>query len=385
MLKRLDINGYKSLVNISLELASLNVLVGANASGKSSVLQSLLLLRQSEGAGGYIERLALGGPLYEAGTARDILHPKSGYQVKMRLDASGRTYRYAFNVNRDASDGLSQREIRCEPRRKAPTELTRRGHGFVYLNAERLGPRTSYSLSGEDKDPAGAFGKHGEYTPSVLAKAQATEIKFDGWDDDVAGRWVSAALQADNFDRSEDFKNTQGRVDLLTNVLLSWIIPGSRFECQELVLQDLATLSYQIGSSIRSSVRPTHIGFGLSYTLPIIAGALSLNRNGVMIVENPEAHLHPFSQSRLGMFLAMIAAAGRQIFIETHSDHVVNGIRLATKFGVVQANEIFLNHFTYDFREECTVADQIRMDQKGKVSSWPRGFFDQIESDLSKL
>jgi len=258
------------------------------------------------------------------------------------------------------------------------------GDAFIYLNAERLGPRTSYHLSGGDSNLAGAFGKYGELTPSVLAKAQLDERKLDGWNSDIVANWSRVILQSDNLAIEEDFKNSGGRLDVLANIFLSWVIPGSHFECSELVLQDLATLSYRVGA-LRSTVRPTHIGFGLSYTLPIIAGALSLSEGGLMIVENPEAHLHPYSQSRLGMFMALMAASGRQIFIETHSDHIVNGIRLATKFNAITAEKIYLNHFSYDKEKQRSDVQQIRVAPNGRISAWPKGFFDQIESDLSKL
>lgn len=51
-------------------------------------------------------------------------------------------------------------------------------------------------------------------------------------------------------------------------------------------------------------------------------------KNALIIIENPEAHLHPYSQSMLGKFLALIAENGVQIVIETHSEHIIDGCRI---------------------------------------------------------
>jgi predicted ATPase len=135
----------------------------------------------------------------------------------------------------------------------------------------------------------------------------------------------------------------------------------------------------------KTSVRPTRIGFGLIYTLPIITAALALDKNGLLLVENPEAHLHPFSQSRIGVFLAMIAATGRQIFIETHSDHVLNGIRLAVRNKILPPENLLINFFERPMLESSTSITQIRTSIDGRLKPWPKGFFDQIENDLSRL
>ncbi|MBK9636389.1 MAG: AAA family ATPase [Bacteroidetes bacterium] len=68
-----------------------------------------------------------------------------------------------------------------------------------------------------------------------------------------------------------------------------------------------------------------NVGFGLSYALPIIVAALSSSENSLILVENPEAHLHPRGQSQLAKLLALAAQSGVQIIIETHSEHIING------------------------------------------------------------
>jgi predicted ATPase len=105
----------------------------------------------------------------------------------------------------------------------------------------------------------------------------------------------------------------------------------------------------------------------------------------MLIVENPEAHLHPFSQSRIGVFLALVASTGRQIFIETHSDHVVNGIRLCVSKGFVNHDSIKFNFFDQPSNGDTANMSQISFKENGRLERWPKRFFDQIENDLSQL
>ena len=102
MIERIFIDGYKCLKGVTLDTGNLNVLVGPNASGKSSVLQSLLLLRQSADKDGNVAALHLSGPLYEAGTAQDVLHPAAEHQIKLGLQENGIYTEFSFFHDRDS-------------------------------------------------------------------------------------------------------------------------------------------------------------------------------------------------------------------------------------------------------------------------------------------
>ena len=98
----------------------------------------------------------------------------------------------------------------------------------------------------------------------------------------------------------------------------------------------------QTGSS--NKYRATNVGFGLSYVFPVIVAALAARAGDLLIIENPEAHIHPKGQMRLGQLLSLAAASGVQVVIETHSDHVLNGIRLAVHERKI-SHEIVRLHF----------------------------------------
>lgn len=383
-IKSITIDGYKCLRNAVIETGALNIFAGPNSSGKSSTLQALLLLRQSADKQGCIERLRLSGNLYEAGTADDVLHPAAEHQIHLSILTENDNVEMTFLHDR-SYDSAAKRSILATHRAKLPESIVGDENLFAYLNAERLGPRLAYPLPPEEARLGGLVGKFGELTPAILSRAMAGR-KVSGWDRAFLEHVANAAQVLDGKDLYKDLENTDGRLDLVCNVIFGWVIPGASFHVAENDQTDSASLRYgrQVLSST-ATTRATHSGFGLTYTLPIITAALGILDGGVLIVENPEAHLPPYSQSRIGVFLAMLAAMGRQIFVETHSDHVVNGIRLAVKNSLISHDDVFFNFFNKDSTQDTSEIIKIRALPTGRLNKWPEGFFDQIESDLSKL
>lgn len=385
MIEALQVAGYKCLQMAEpLTVRALNVLVGANASGKSTLLQTLLLLRQSTVEAGLVRALHLSGPLYEGGTANDVLHPSAEHRINIRIVDDAEEVEFAFEFNRNDA-GVKRRQLQAIGSLKLPGALGDKNGRFAYLNAERVGPRVSYPLPPDDMDIAGPVGMHGEYTAGRLARSAAGTF-VSGWDSSVCKSFSDALNKLDGNNIENELTDSQGRLDLVSNLILSWIIPGAVFDATEEESIDSAPLRFvRDPTSTQVKTRPTHVGFGLAYALPIIVGGLSLESNGMLIVENPEAHLHPFSQSRMGAFLSLLAATGRQIFIETHSDHVVNGIRLGVRNEVINSESVVFNYFRNFSAEGRSEITQIFPDAEGALERWPPGFFDQIERDLARL
>src|SRR5208282_1843554 len=131
--------------------------------------------------------------------------------------------------------------------------------------------------------------------------------------------------------------------------------------------------------------RPSNIGYGLTYAFPILVAGLCADQRQVLIVDSPEAHLHPRGQSRMGQFLAQ-AAAGPQLIVETHSDHVLNGIRLALRDGVIAPDDVAIHFFNPPtLQGGVPQVVTVSTDRNGNLSHWSEGFFDQIEKDLANL
>ena len=117
---------------------------------------------------------------------------------------------------------------------------------------------------------------------------------------------------------------------------------------------------------------------------------MSANRDDILLVENPEVHLHPAGQAKMGRFLAEVATSGVQVVIETHSDHVLNGVRRAIMDKVVASTDVALHFFQpRSERARCRrKTPQVQspvIDTSGNIDAWPEGFFDQFDKDMSYL
>jgi predicted ATPase len=128
--------------------------------------------------------------------------------------------------------------------------------------------------------------------------------------------------------------------------------------------------------------RPANNGFGVSYAFPILLAGLVSPIDQTIIIDSPEAHLHPQGQSRMGAFLAKMAAGGVQLLVETHSDHLLNGVRIAIRDKFISPEDVAIYFFTG--KEEARVV-KLSVSGAGDISDWPDGFFDQSEKDLASL
>ena len=155
---------------------------------------------------------------------------------------------------------------------------------------------------------------------------------------------------------------------------------------QQIAGATAVTLGIRV-SEATEFLRPIHCGFGITQILPIIVAVLSApppsdGGSPLLLIENPEVHLHPAGQALMGEFLADAAHSGVQLIVETHSDHVLNGVRRAVKSGRVSANEVGIHFLRDRFLHEAQVLSP-NLDSSGNIDVWPKGFFDQFDKDLN--
>jgi predicted ATPase len=153
---------------------------------------------------------------------------------------------------------------------------------------------------------------------------------------------------------------------------------------------EIARLSYkfEVGKNyVTEGMRPTNVGFGLTYVLPIITAVISARPGDLLIIENPESHLHPQGQALLGKLFAVAAEHGVQLFIETHSDHVLNGVRVAVKHRDISPDKVGIFFFERNLEAEEHVTEIIQpyLDENGRIDEWPTGFFDEWDKSLFEL
>ena len=231
---------------------------------------------------------------------------------------------------------------------------------LAYLTAERLGPRETYPL--EDPQHTSVVGPKGEHAVSVLHSGRDLRVL-----DDLTLEGVVPTR----------LRQVEAR--------MSRFFPGCELTVNKVPQANAVTLGIRTSRSTDFH-RPIHTGFGLTQILPIVVAALSADKGDLLLVENPEVHLHPAGQAAMGEFLAEVASAGVQVMIETHSDHVLNGIRRAVKKGILAPDDAALHFFRLRQDDEQEGAVQVEspiLDSDGNVDSWPEGFFDQFDKDMN--
>ena len=370
MLQKLKLTNFKCFDSLELACAPLTLLCGLNGVGKSSVLQALLVLRQSAVSGELNQgRLVLSGELASVGTGQDVLFEGAQTDVVAfelhDSDASELCW-LAFDYSRGAdqlsanlagvSDSLvSQREWQ---------QIPPLGGNLIYLNAERLGPRKFYDRS-EVFARHGNLGTRGEYAWNYLYARQS---------ETMAG---------------SDPRCPEGSVGLrLLDVVDHWlqeVTPGAHIGLNAVQDADavIAGFSFDRTGDVASRrYRATNVGFGLSYALPVLMAFL-VPSGSLCLIENPEAHLHPRGQTRLAELAVRASLAGVQVIAETHSDHFMDGVRIAVRNGLIQPENVAFHYFERDGGRMAVSSPRVGAD--GRLSEWPAGFFDQHEDNLVKL
>ena len=169
---------------------------------------------------------------------------------------------------------------------------------------------------------------------------------------------------------------------------MSEISPGIRIHAQLHQMMNTVSLSYAFeqGAEMTAEFKPQNVGFGLTFVLPVLVSILRAKPGDLIIIENPEAHLHPGGQSVLGSLCSVAANNGVQLFIESHSDHFLNGVRVAIKDGVIPCQDVKLFYLERSFSsvpETIVVSPEI--DEQGRIGRCPAGFFDESDKQLEKL
>lgn len=385
MLLDIELDHFKCFREVTLPLRPLTVLTGVNGSGKSTVIQALTLLHQTVVDVSILHpALILDGSVVSLGTLADVVdqvHGRSSFSIGLRSEAFAVRWDFGGEgaSRRDISVKLHKGHLVTEEGRLPLGEgdgglltpaarKTRAGaglegllEGLSYVSAERTGPREVYPLS--DPGRHRAVGIRGELAPGL--------IHWFG-DDHVSEGLRQAGPPT---------------VARQTEIWLDHFFPGASYVVQPVRGANLVTLGLRT-SPEEDYHRPQNVGFGLSHLFPIIVAVLHARPGDVILVENPEVHLHPRAQAGIGQLLARAAAAGVQIIVETHSDHVLNGVRRAVRDSIVESERVAIHFFRPRGRGTEGGLPQVvspTLLADGTIDHWPEGFFDQIETDLGYL
>lgn len=372
MLNRIDLKNFKCFELLRLPLAPLTLLSGPNASGKSSVLQSLVLLHQTMREHEWSNRLMLNGESIKLGTVTDVVDKVNGRKTfEIGLIDDETSYQWLFEGERTDMSMAVEHVTVLGNRVEHPGKLrfliypemthfnlslAERLRDMTYITAERVGPREVYTI--EDRQIATVVGPAGEHAASVL---------HWGRDEQVLTNLVISNAPPTRLRQVEE--------------RMRFFFPGCSIILQQIPQANAVTLGIRT-SDDTDFHRPIHVGFGLTQVFPIVVAALSAKEGDILLIENPEVHLHPAGQALMGQFLGEVATAGVQVIVETHSDHVLNGIRRSVKSGALQPENVSI-HF---FRPRTLGGSQVispQIDRTGNIDVWPDGFFDQFDKDMN--
>jgi len=357
-MKSLYIENFKCFESEIINFKKLTVLAGENGAGKSTVIQVLLLLKQSYDIHkvpmDYMKQLFLNDYYCELGSFKEVLYCESSNdKIIFKFTNNHGAERVLECIFDEENSNILKIEHSLPKEKDTAIQFL---YDFDFISADRFGPKTFYHVDGNFSTMK--VGKFGEYTGVILSKFKGDLVFLDAVNNILKSIFGFVEIRADHID-------------------------GANISILEITNSETKSLGYK---------SPVNMPYGVSYVLPIIVSCLirhpdrkNVSDNPTIVIENPEAHLHPAAQSKLGIFLAEMANQGVQIILETHSDHIINGIRKAVKNKVISHNDVLFNFFEKGQEIGTNIVREIKIKESAKLTEWPKGFFDQIDNDLKEL
>ncbi len=394
MIKEIEVQNFKCFHELKkFELGRLNLLTGINGRGKSSLLQSILLLSQSASRFNFNKTLKLSGKHIDLGNFEDIKNSETTREDKIFISLEFEQLKSSFSISENKYDIMSAKyegEIKlCDS--EEMNSFGDLSNKVTETIAQQLGDEF-------DTDESVPFDLKDVYYVELISK-----IHYISADRLGPVKYVGKISFPDFVSvgsRGENTLNVLSQIDLpivdeklylgqdsrsviqQTQEWLSYILEGAKIDLRGRD-HDSSVLYMLINNKNNSyKYKPTNVGFGYSYILPLIVSGLIAQQDEIIIVENPEAHLHPRAQSRIAEFFAKVASCGVQVFIESHSEHILNGLRVSC---LNPATEISYNDIAIHYFNESFDSEKLIIDEKGKIENWPNGFFDQQELDLAEI
>lgn len=476
LLTQVELSNLKAFgTSTTVPLAPLTLVYGANSAGKSTLVQSLLLLKQSVASDALITQ----GPLLNVGGFRGLIHRHADEPVKVKLtfgvlpawipaegtpdptlarsvgwtfeiNAAGQgavaettiefgDYRLAFGrepggnvftLNRadldevfkgvasgtllypfdarhyqDGDEAEQARRLkgREQTARRALRSLERDGVDTIDVRAKGILPTNDLllrpRLSGVADREQGIVDSYLNRT-ATLAGGVAAEVtrlldnvvwlgplrsrpqrvydRADMTSTPGDGRDVAIYL----FDHATVVAQVNGWLKRLEVPYSLDVIPVNAGNSTHLI-GDLVAISLT-DSRTGVNVTPADVGFGISQVLPIAVELLS-RRDSVVVIEQPETHLHPRLQARLADLFIDTTQEGRQgnqLIVETHSEHLILRVQRRIREGSLDPRNVSVVYVDQGPDASATVKP-LRLNEQGDfIDEWPHGFFDERLDEL---
>ena len=215
---------------------------------------------------------------------------------------------------------------------------------ICYLGPRREYPRPFYTWEGDHPE---GVGQHGREMVSALFSARMQLLDLD----EQVPRWLQ-------------------RLGLIDSYRL---VPVSEYENS----YEFLVTKHKGGPEVRL----TDIGFGVSQVLPVLILCYYVPEGSILILEQPEAHLHPKVQSDLAdVLIDVVKNRNVQIILESHSEHLLHRLTRRIAEGEISADDMAL--YACQINDGTSEIEPLKMDEYGNVSNWPRDFFGDDAGDV---
>lgn len=372
MIKKITIKNFKSLKNVSVDCENFNLLTGMNGVGKSSFIQTLLILRQSYQKEFFDKKnkmIALQGNYIDIGNFADAIYDEyNKKEIFIKFDILFDSIIASWQTNLEYVDNKENNDLSITTKnvdKHIFSEALFAHKKFQYINTERFVPKNT--IEGNigkvnEKD----FGVDGRYAMQYFLENATQPISIK-------------ALA--HHSESEIFN-----LETQMNCWLSEISPNVKIQSKYTDANKSSIEALFSYGSLGNKYKAKNIGFGVSYVFAVVLALLTAQKDDLIIIENPESHLHPRGQSKLSELMCLAAQNGVQIFCETHSDHIFYGTRVAIKEKKIEPQKVKIYYFDRLEGQNQSEIHLIELNQKGRMTKFaPDGFFDQYDINLDKL
>jgi len=339
MINNIRICGYKCFDDDDIELKNLTLLTGTNSSGKSSCIQSILLLGKHENGTDIIDFMDSLGSFEDL--RNKYTNPK---KITLNTEINGNLVE--FSIDKNDHINIASDDILTYPK------------NLTYLNANRV-PIPEINNISKLKDRY--FGINGNFIISYYEQHKNDIIPF------ILDPRTKATLS--------------GQIDY-------WIKNIFQIDLDFLTNKISSTHTRALYKIDQVEYKPENLGTGISYLISILVACLSAQKGNIIIIDNPEIHLHPKAQSKLLNFFSFIANQGVQLILESHSDHIFNGIRknIYLKNNSEDDSQVYLDNTSVAIHYfDNNKRTKIVLDDDGQVQNHQDGLFDQFEDDINAL
>lgn len=399
---KITVKGFKSIAEErEIDIRPLTILAGANSSGKSSIMQPLLMLKQTLEAPYDPGALKIDGPNVEFTEAAQFLSTlpdergADRFQIWIEIHVSDFSYSVGITFRKEQS-GIGIVEMTRESAEANQPSSHERFTLYPKMPAEEIRSLGIQGPMGEDFDDVkrlrcflglGSQDIDGFYSVTYKLASDIVDIihlpRLRGNPERTykltyPHPWYSGTFEHYAANLIHEWQQTADeRLETLTDALyilgLTGKVSAKRIGDISIQLQVGRLLHDRVGETDMVSV--ADMGFGVSQVLPVLVAVIAAEPGRLVYLEQPELHLHPRAQAALAKVLADAAKRGVRVVVETHSSLLLLGVQTLVAEGKLLPELVKLHWFTR--REDgVTEVHSADLDEVGAYGEWPEDFDD---------